>query len=175
MSRKKRVNRSSKLDYIPGLDYEEVKENIGIWIEHFLSRNNPVFNNLPPCPFAKKAWTEDKVEVILCPQPKNLGREKNLLDHNKDVLVYVLDRVIVQPYMLTQIVENFNRENPDLIALDDHPEQEEVVDGVRLNHGTYALALVQKRDKLNKFREILAKQGYYNNWDDNYLQEVLNT
>ena len=74
MSRKKRANRSSKLEHIPGLELEEVKENIGGWITGFLSENLPAFNNLPPCPFAKKAWTDGAVEVIICPQPRNFGK-----------------------------------------------------------------------------------------------------
>ena len=33
------------------------------WILDFLSKPNKVFDNLPPCPFAKKAWLDGNVEV----------------------------------------------------------------------------------------------------------------
>ena len=33
------------------------------WILDFLSEPNKVFDNLPPCPFAKKAWLDGNVEV----------------------------------------------------------------------------------------------------------------
>ena len=173
MSRKKQANRSSKLDHIPGLNYEEVKENIGTWIEHFLSVNHPVFNNLPPCPFAKKAWTDGAVEVIMCPQPKHFAKEKALLDKDKEVLVYVFDRVTLTPSLLSTIAEHFNKENPDLLALEDHPEDLELVQDVKMNHGCYALILVQRRDKINRAREMLAKKGYYDNWDEEYLKSVI--
>ena len=173
MSRKKRVNRSSKLDHILGLDLEEVKENIGSWITGFLSQSSSAFNNLPPCPFAKKAWTDSKVEIILCPNPKNFGKEKLLLDNDKEVLVYILDRVTISPAILTMIADEFNKNNPEYVALEDHPEEEELVAGVRVNHGCYAMILMQKRNKLGKFRESLVKQGYYDNWDENYLKDVI--
>ena len=33
------------------------------WILDFLSKPNPAFDNLPPCPYAKKAWVDGNVEI----------------------------------------------------------------------------------------------------------------
>ena len=33
------------------------------WINKTLGKPNPIFNNLPACPYAKQAWVSDKVEV----------------------------------------------------------------------------------------------------------------
>ena len=38
-------------------------QNLKNWILDYLSKPNPVFNDLPPCPFAKKAWLDGNVEI----------------------------------------------------------------------------------------------------------------
>ena len=39
-------------------------EKIKTWISDFVTRPNPVFGNLPPCPFAQKAMIDGKVEFL---------------------------------------------------------------------------------------------------------------
>jgi len=168
---KKQVSLSSK-DVPLALDLEKVEQDIQLWIEHFLSLNHPVFNNLPPCPFAKKAWTDGAVQVILCPDPRKFGKEIDLLEEQKEVLIYIFNRAFITPNMLATIAENFNKNHPELLALEDHPEDVEKVQNVIMNHGCYAMILVQNRDKVNRARKILAKQGYYDNWSDEYLESV---
>ena len=34
------------------------------WIEDFVTKPNPVFGDLPPCPFARKAMLENKVKFL---------------------------------------------------------------------------------------------------------------
>jgi hypothetical protein len=58
----------------------------------------------------------------------------------------------------------------DLLALADHPLSEEVVNGVKFNQGTWAIVFVQPLAKLNEFAKLLAGQGYYKNWPEDYLQ-----
>ena len=33
------------------------------WINEVLSKPNKIFGNLPPCPYARKAWKDKKVKV----------------------------------------------------------------------------------------------------------------
>ena len=42
---------------------QDLHYNLNVWISKTLSIPNSTFNHLPPCPYAKKAWMEDKVEV----------------------------------------------------------------------------------------------------------------
>ena len=42
-------------------------QKIKIWIKDFLTKRNPVFGDLPPCPFARKAMMDKKVEFIELP------------------------------------------------------------------------------------------------------------
>ena len=39
-------------------------QTIQKWISEFVTKPNPVFGNLPPCPFAQKAIIENKVEFL---------------------------------------------------------------------------------------------------------------
>ena len=39
-------------------------QTIKTWISEFVTKPNPVFGNLPPCPYAQKAIVEDKVEFL---------------------------------------------------------------------------------------------------------------
>ena len=44
------------------LDTEEkICEEIRAWSKHALEIANPSYNNLPSCPYAKKAWSDNKV------------------------------------------------------------------------------------------------------------------
>ena len=42
-------------------------QKIKSWIKDFLTKRNPVFGDLPPCPFARKAMMDKKVEFIELP------------------------------------------------------------------------------------------------------------
>ena len=39
-------------------------EFIKQWIDDFVTKPNPVFGDLPPCPFARKAMLENKVKFV---------------------------------------------------------------------------------------------------------------
>ena len=39
-------------------------QTIQNWIKDFVTRPNPVFGDLPPCPYAQKAMVEDKVKFV---------------------------------------------------------------------------------------------------------------
>ena len=39
-------------------------QTIKNWISKFVTVPNPVFGNLPPCPYAQKAMIDDKVEFV---------------------------------------------------------------------------------------------------------------
>jgi hypothetical protein len=61
----------------------------------------------------------------------------------------------------------------DLLALEDHPGDPEIVNGVSMNQGTYALALIQSLSDLNQKARAMAGQGFYDTWPEEYLQGLL--
>jgi hypothetical protein len=57
----------------------------------------------------------------------------------------------------------------DILALEDHPADPEIVNGVSMNQGTYAMALCQSVSDLNAKARHMASKGFYNTWPEEYL------
>jgi hypothetical protein len=53
--------------------------------------------------------------------------------------------------------------------LEDHPADQEIVNGICMNQGTYALALVQSLSDLNIKAQLMATKGFYDSWPEDYL------
>lgn len=151
-------------------DTNIIKNDIEKWIEEFLSISSPVFNNLPPCPYAKRAWRDKKVLVLS--ETINKYKIKVALD-TLDVVIYAFDPDKITPDELYDIANDINQSDQEMVALDDHPLVEEKVEGQILNQGKYALLFIQNRNKLTEARKSLRDLGYYNFWTSDYLKEVL--
>jgi len=162
--------------------------DIGQWIIERLSHNLPQFNNLPACPFAKEAWTNNKVQVFELKNNKvNLSMKEyficeleNFSYHwpkDKEVVVLGCLPEYITSEELSSAVDEADLKflkNRGFIALEDHPLDIESVNGYILNQGTYALILLQSSQKLNNARKILEKKNYYEKWSTEYKDSVLN-
>ena len=58
----------------------------------------------------------------------------------------------------------------NIIALADHPDSPEIIKGISMNQGEWAIAFIQPLDKLNHFARLIAGKGYYDGWPEDYLQ-----
>jgi hypothetical protein len=143
-----------------------------------VTKPNPVFGDLPPCPYAQKAMVDGKVEFL---ELDGIGQFGTIFTHiwnfdfdKKDVLVLIAEP---DQYTAEQTVEIADRLNEalmpsDIVVLEDHPEIEEKVKHVRLNNGEYILFLAQRLSKLNHFSKMLELGPYYRNWSKSYLESV---
>jgi hypothetical protein len=153
-------------------------QTIQKWISEFVTKPNPVFGNLPPCPFAQKAIIENKVEFL---ELNSIACYNTLYQHiwdfnfeEKDVLC-----MIAQPDHFTaketiNLAHDLNQYfmSKDIVVLEDHPKINEYVKDVKLNNGHYILFLVQSLSKLNKFSKMLESGPYYKNWSKSYFESV---
>ena len=150
------------------------QQQIESWILNFLSKPNSVFNNLPPCPYAKQAWLDGKVEVIET-APKHLEQQickiLETFPDDKDLVMFVLDPNEVSYEQLELISKQYKNEK--FALLKDHPNECETVKDIVLNNGKYAIIFVQRREELTRTRKELAGSGYYDNFDPAYKKEVL--
>ena len=155
---------------------EDVKADIADWIENFLEVNNPDLDNRSPCPFARSARLKNSYQV-------RLGTEAyaDMMDISREglrdleVVIYAYPRNFYTPEEFADIIDKTNQGfllPVDLIALDDHPDHVELVNGVVFNQGTYTLALVQSLSDLNSRAKIMAQQGFYDDWPEEYLQDL---
>lgn len=158
------------------LNLETVKTDIEQWIIDFVEVKNPALGDWPPCPYARKARLEKDYEV-------RIGRDPyyDLVDiaihglGGKSVVVIAYDPGVVDynefHYKLKLANETWLLRN-DILALEDHPSDQEIVNSVCMNQGTYALALVQSLSDLNNKAKIMAAKGFYDSWPEDYLQSL---
>jgi len=89
-----------------------------------------------------------------------------------EVAIYVYDPQEWTHNLLSASIDLANQEvllPRDLLALEDHPADVEMVNGVCMNQGTYALALVQSLSDLNTKARLMASRGFYHDWPEEYL------
>jgi hypothetical protein len=149
-----------------------MKDDIQKWLDDFVTQPNPLLNGFPPCPYARAAIV-DYVET---------DHVSNSLEHllenwNDDIQVVCLYTATENytPEGLSYIVKEFNKVamSKDIVALEDHPDDEEDVNGVKMNFGKCIIILVQRLSKINEASETLKKKGYYDVWSQENLDDVV--
>jgi len=160
------------------LNLDTVKYQIELWIENFVEVKNPALGNWPPCPYARKARLANDFEVCLglAPMHDLIKLSKHGLG-GKSVVILVYDADHVGHEELSSTISVANREfllPNDLLALEDHPADQEIVNGVCMNQGTYAMAMVQSLSDLNDKAKIMCAKGFYDAWPEDYLSSVFN-
>ena len=153
-------------------------QTIQKWISEFVTKPNPVFGNLPPCPFAQKAIIENKVEFL---ELNSIACYNTLYQHiwdfnfeEKDVLCMIARPDHFTAKETINLADDLNQYfmSKDIVVLEDHPKINEYVKDVKLNNGHYILFLVQSLSKLNKFSKMLESGPYYKNWSKSYFESV---
>lgn len=158
------------------MELEQVKKDIELWITNFLEVPHPALGGFSPCPYARSARVKKSYAVYLGNDPyydlKIRGRQGM---GNKEVVIYVYDPKEWTHDMLAGSIELVNKEvllPRDMLALEDHPDDAEIVNGVCMNQGTYAMALVQSLSDLNAKAKLMASKGFYHTWPEEYLQDL---
>jgi hypothetical protein len=154
------------------MDFNQAQIDLLLWITGFVEQPNAQLQGWPPCPYARRARLSGEFEI-------RQGRVDPYLDlqqvnmNEKTVVAYVYDPQHFQGEEFNRLVDQVNQDflvSRDLLALADHPDSLEIVKGVKLNQGTWAVVFVQPLTKLNEFAKMLAGQGYYKDWPEDYLQ-----
>ena len=89
-----------------------------------------------------------------------------------DVIIYVVEDNISAQF-LYDAVDDYNRNYPDYKFIADHGKTKTYIQGIQTSNGKYNLVLCQPRKELTEARKKLAKTNYYDYWDKDYLEEVL--
>ena len=147
-------------------------QKIEDWILDFLSKPNSAFDNLPPCPYAKKAWLDGNVEVKEFQSFASM--RKDLDEWNKEVVIYLFQyTTLPRCGELEALSSKFNEQYPDFLFLEESPDLVEDVGGVIVNQGDLCMMIVQKRKELEEAREELKKTGYYDNWTEEMKERIM--
>jgi len=146
-------------------------QNLQDWILGYLSKPNPVFNGLPPCPHAKKAWLDGNVEINKFVNYDILRESiKNIIGSQVKIFYYEYP-LTPDADKLKSVVTWLGKEYPDYIFYDEHPDTIEKVGGEIINSGVTAIIVQDRKDLLEK-RAELQKTGYYSKWTPEMKERI---
>jgi hypothetical protein len=158
------------------MNIEQIKRDIEQWIVNFVEVPHPALGGFPPCPYARSARLMNSYEVFIGTDPYyDLKNRARWGMGNKEVFVYAYDPIEWPHELFASSLDQANQEfllTNDLLALEDHPTDVENVNGVIMNQGTYALALVQGLADLDHKARLMARQGFYDTWPKDYLESL---
>ena len=153
------------------MNFEQAKKDIMQWIVDFVEKPNPLLNHWAPCPYARQARVNNLIDIRQGYfNPIDDVKHADLRQY--DVVAYVYDQHRWTASEFNEFVDTANVSylaQRGLIALADHPGDEELVNGVSMNQGTYAIIFVQDIAKLDSHAKQLASKGFYNGWPEEYL------
>lgn len=154
------------------LDLTTVQSDIERWIETFVEVPHPALGGWAPCPYARKARLERDFEVRLGTDPYRDAMNISVAGLSKSVVIYAYEADAWShmefAYKLDQANQHWLLPH-ELLGLEDHPGDQEIVNDVSMNQGTYALMLVQSLPDLNQKAKLVAKKGFYDTWPEEYL------
>jgi hypothetical protein len=159
------------------LDLERVTYDIERWMANFVEVPHPSLGGWAPCPYARKARLDRDFEIRLGVNPYF---DLKFISHTgitQSVIIFVYKSTAYSYEQFHSQIKSANTEflsDKNLIALEDHPADPEIVNGVTMNQGTYALALVQNLTDLDQKARALAGKGFYDSWPEPYLQALFN-
>jgi hypothetical protein len=154
---------------------QRIKEEIRQWSKHALERPSPFFNNLPACPFAKKAWDEDRVGFVFKTEDDNLPLYQTIagFDDRFDLILvvdlsYKKDPGDFEDYLfdLNEAISEGIMGQRDVWVMGFHPDDDPadfLGDGSfsPLVEEEYAIIFVQRLSTIQGKASSLKSLGYY--------------
>ena len=152
-----------------------VKDEILRYMTGFLERSNPIFSNMPPCPYARKERMDDKIYFFET-QLEAKGPSDSFLDEIRDfdnneqwstMLAYapVQEMDVQECYAFAQSITDALTDI-DILAIPLHPDDPFSVQSLRTRQVPCVMMLIQRRAFLANAKKKLLKTKYYTNWAD---------
>ena len=174
--------------YEPRLEQNIVRE-IWQWSKEILEQKSTFFNGLPACPFAEKAWMDDKVSLMFKYEKSYqcLYTTISQFDDNFELAIIVDLSFEKEPETFHDYLYNLNQCISDGVFIDrdvwlmgfhPHDEGNEFVADVAAEFEPivdkeYAMIFIQRLSKLQESADKLAKRGYYKSYEEDYNAKEL--
>jgi len=157
------------------LDQKLVESALLKWMEEFVEKPHPSLGGWPPCPFARQARLTKNIDIRAGTDPYTDGLSLINYDWTKEVVIFCYDH---HQHPAAEFAEKIKILNQDLlpkniVALEDHPDMDEVVSNIKMNFGYCAIVVLQKNDKLNQAADQLKSKGYYHTWTQEDLDKIV--
>ena len=167
---------------------ESIRKEIRDWSKHSLEKANENYNGFPPCPYAAKAWIDNKVDIQF---KYDLSPEKlyeNISHYNdKYELIILVDlEYELEPDRFHGYLEGINEaisnnafQDKDIYVMGFHPEDDvnEIIESDSFEtevDDVYSMIFIQRLSLLEKASEKLRSKGYYDRTYGNYkVDEIL--
>jgi len=159
-----------------------IVEEIMQWSETALEKPSPQFNNLPPCPYARKALMDEKVAILFkyddsyqvlysCISSFDDTFDLAIIadinfDEDSDAFHEYLDQ-------LNDVIADGMFIDKDVWVMGFHPNDEpsdfvqEIIFDYE-NDTEYSMIFVQRLSKLQEAADKLDKKGYYDSYNGKY-------
>jgi hypothetical protein len=155
------------------LTQDQVERDLLKWMEEFVEIPHPSLGGWPPCPFARQARLSRNIDIRLGSDPYADCMSLLYYEWDKEVVIFwyqALDPV--------SFIGDVNRANnmllsKDIVALEDHPDTEEIIAGVKMNFGLCPIIVLQKNSKLNVAADQLKEKGYYHTWSQEDVDKIV--
>lgn len=166
------------------LDKTLLMKELRQWSHTVLEKPQDKFNNLPACPFSKKTWENNKVNIVIsqCNAWSDLMDCIISFNDTYDVIIYCGDDYdLISSEMVEERINALNSvANPmNLYIMGSHPdtkihfssdqsEFEGIIDD------SYYTIFIQRLDTLVKASDNIFKKGYYKNYDNKeFISQIL--
>ena len=156
---------------------QHIVDSIVKWMENFVEQPHPSFGNMPPCPYARQFRLQNKVKIIETQTAIWDECRKQMIEWTDEweAVIIASENIEVSDGLLSEEVLKLNKDfrTRDLVALEDHPNSVETIDGIQMNHGSLVLVVIQRLQRLNSFSKNLQKTKYYDKWSKENLDDVV--
>ena len=155
-----------------------VEADIRKWSHDFLEIPNVKLNGLPPCPYARKAWAENKVTFSINTGLEGLREAIEEFDtHDYDIVVWASEELPDMNYLdgyCDGINEALSIAGKDMHLMVFHPDfdaSDAGLDflednGVTSDELEYCMVFIQLLSVLDDAALSLEKSGYYKHFPD---------
>ena len=162
-----------------------VASDIRKWSNEFLELPNEKLNGLPPCPYAKQAWLDNKVVFSINTGVDGLAKEvADFESHDYDIVVWASQYLPDMEYLdgyCDGINELASVAGIDLHLMVFHPNYDAteagldflVDDGVTDDSLSYCMVFVQLLSKLDDAALYLEKSNYYEHFPDDVYEALV--
>ncbi len=162
-----------------------VEADIRKWSHDFLEVPNKKLNGLPPCPYAKQAWLDNKVVFSINTGVDGLAKEvADFESHDYDIAVWA-NEVLPDMHYLDGWCDGVNEAmsiaGKDMHLMVFHPDYDAeeagldflVEDGVVDKSLIYCMVFVQRLSPLDDAALSLEKSGYYKHFPVDVFQSLV--
>tara|TARA_R110002111_G_scaffold58824_1_gene99356 strand:+ start:778 stop:1311 length:534 start_codon:yes stop_codon:yes gene_type:complete len=161
-----------------------ITEEIFEWSENFVEKKSKKLGGWILCPYARKARLSGKVEVVEVKKANDFLDKltvaaRTFKEQNKDLIVVACSDFELDAYELVCYVEALNHTfvRDDVYLMPFHPyddsEEVEFLEDNLETENEFFMVLIQLFSKLEEASENLNKQGYYDNWDEEYYKDTV--